>query len=384
MVLRGGAQDVRKDGSDEPAPADASDASRYVSAIGRLRRAGSFAYHGTVRAPRASPLRPGAWIGSPVTVEGTVLLPHDITREVAVGTDGTMVETVTSGPAVWTRSAAPASDLDEVAWATVVAPDRRPARPPFPDVAASSRRGTALLVDILRAAGDRRRDDPPAAGEDQTLHATVPADERFGTLLMGADVSVSLDDAGDVRHLSLRSAPGVEPGLTVDLDIERLGEADLITPDDVGIPARRTVPVHVLEAAGIHAVEPASLPAGWALTDARATRPDPVLMCEFGGCSRPHGTCPALSLDYRDLTATAGGRLSLLVMSQRCLAGQGGTPRWRDPFHAGTFTGRAETTSGTTRGTLSDLVTAVGFSTDLPPPDAAAILSSLVPFNAAA
>jgi len=381
VALRSGAQDPQKDGPDEPPPADTTDA--YASAIGRLRRAGSFAYHGDVRAAGASPLRPGTWIGSPVTVEGAVLIPQDITREVAVGAGGTVAETVTSGPTVWTRSAAEAADLADAAWETVVSPDRMPARPPFPEAAASSRRGIALVVDVLRAAGDRRR-DPPAASGDRALHARVPEDERYGALLMGADVSVVLDDAGNISHLGLRSAPGAEPGLEIDLDIEQLGEAGLITPEDVGIPARRTVSVDRLEAAGIHAVEPDRLPSGWALTDARQTRPDPVLMCEFGGCSRPREICPALSLDYRDLTAVWGGRLSLLMMSQSCLAGQGGSPRWREPFRAGTFTGRAATTSGTTRGTVSDGVTAVGFSTDLSTTDAAAVLASLVPFDPAA
>jgi hypothetical protein len=380
VVLRGGVRDPREDGSDESPQADARDA--YASAIGRLRRARSFAYHGTVKATETSPLRPGTWIGSPVTVEGAVLLPHDITREVAVGAGGAVVETVTSGPTVWTRSGGDAAALADVPWEVVASPDPMPARPPFPAVPLSSRLGIALVVDVLRAAGDRRADPPDASGR-RALRATVPEGERYGELLMGADVSLVLDDAGDIAHLALTSAPGDGPGLVVDLEVERLGEAGLVTPEDVGEPARRAVSVDVLDAAGIHAVELDRLPSGWALTDAREMRPDPVLMCEFGGCSRPRETCPALSLDYRDLTAVWGGRLSLLVMSQSCLAGQGGSPPWREPFRAGAYAGRAETTSGLTMGTVSDSVTAVGFSTDLSTADAAAVLASLVPFDAA-
>jgi hypothetical protein len=258
-----------------------------------------------------------------------------------------------------------------------------PARPPFPEVPASSRLGIALVTDVLRTADDRRRDPPDARGR-RRLRATVPEDERYGELLMGADVSLVLDDAGDITHLALTSASGDGPGLAVDLEIERLGEAGLVTPEDVGDPARRTVPVDVLEAAGVHAVELDRLPPGWALTDAREARADSVLMCGFGGCSRPRDSCPALTLDYHDLTAVWDGRLSLLVMSQSCLAGQGGSPPWREPFRAGAFSGRAETSPGTTMGTVSDGVTAVGFSTDLSAADAAVVLASLVPFGAAA
>jgi hypothetical protein len=238
----------------------------------------------------------------------------------------------------------------------------------------------ALVVDVLRTAGDRRPDPSDASGR-RAVRATVPDDERYGELLRGADVSLVLDGAGDITHLTLRSAPGNDPGLAVDLEIERRGQAGLVTPGDIGDPARRTVPVDALGAAGIHPLELDRLPPGWALTDAREARMDPVLMCQFGGCSRPRESCPALSLDYRDLTAVWSGRLSLSVMSQSCLARQGGRPPWSEPFQAGPYSGRAETTSGSTMGTLSDGVTAVGFSTDLSIADAAVVLASLGPFD---
>ena len=381
VVLRGGVRDPREAGPDERTPAEAA-RDAYATAIGRLGRAGSFAYHGTVQAPAASPLRPGTWIGSPVTVDGAVLLPHDITREVASTASGAAVETVTSGRTAWTHSGADAADLADAPWEVIAAPDPVPARPPFPEVPAPNRLGIALVVDVLRSAGDRRR-GPPDAGGRRSLHATVPDDERYGELLMGAEVSLVLDDAGDITHLVL-TAPDDGVGLAVDLEIERLGESGLITPEDVGDPVRRAMPVEAIEAAGIRALDLDRLPPGWALTGAREARADPVLMCRFGGCSRPRESCPSLSLDYRDLTAELAGRLSLLVMSQSCLARQGGGLPWREPFQAGTYAGRAEKISGSTMGTVSNGVTAVGFSTDLSTADAAVVLASLVPFDASA
>jgi hypothetical protein len=369
---------LRDGDPDEPRPAEAGHA--YATAIARLGRARSFAYHGTVQATGASPLRPGTWIGSPVTVDGAVLLPHDVTREVAVAASGAAVETVTSGTAAWTRSGGDAADLADAPWTSVAAPLPMPARPPFPEVPTSSRLGIALVVDVLHAA-DHRRPDPPGATGRRTLRAIVPEDERRGELLGGAHISLVLDDAGDITHLTLTSAPGDGPALEVDLQIEGLGRTGLVTPDDIGDPARRTVPLDVLDAAGVHPVELDQLPPGWALTGAREGRIDPALMCAFGGCSRPRENCPTLSLDYRDLTKVWSGRMSLSVMSQGCLADQGGSPPWREPFRVGAYSGRAETTGGLTMGTLSDGVTAVGFSTDLSTTDAAVVLASLRPFD---
>jgi hypothetical protein len=158
---------------------------------------------------------------------------------------------------------------------------------------AGGRTWDAFRARAMAWADDTPEPDQPSLEPDCSSDPAVAATStwiggtRYGELLMGAEVSLVLDDAGDITHLTLTSARRDGRGLAVDLEVEELGEAGLITPEDVGDPARRTVPVDVLEAAGVHALELDALPSGWALTDARETRPGPVLMCEFGGCSRP-------------------------------------------------------------------------------------------------
>ncbi len=105
------ARDGGRDGGDEPScggiGGDRARAARiaFYPATHRLLSAGSFAYGGEVHAAQRSPLRPGEWMAGDGTVEGAVVLEHGLTDDVAVDASGRAVETVTSGPKVWTRSA---------------------------------------------------------------------------------------------------------------------------------------------------------------------------------------------------------------------------------------------------------------------------------------
>jgi hypothetical protein len=206
---------------------------------------------------------------------------------------------------------------------------------------------------------------------------------RYGGLLAGADVSLVLDDGGDIAHVVVTATPAGDPELVLDLAIERLGEPDLITPADVGDPARRSVPVDLLDGDGVEALELGSVPPGWALTDARATRAGSMGRCGAAGCIGPPEGCASLRLDYRDLATLSGGWLSLSVMSETCTTPKGSGRTWGEPFRAGSYAGRAETLS-LTRGTMSDGVATISFDTDLSTADAAVVLASLRPFDAAA
>jgi hypothetical protein len=118
------------------------------------------------------------------------------------------------------------------------------------------------------------------------------------------------------------------------------------------------------------------LPVGWAMTDARAT-PGAAEM-------RPGAhVCPGLDLDYVNLWAVSDGRLHLWVTSETC-RDQMGTAAWGKPFTVGAFSGAVEEVGSDTYGTMSNGSTVVSFSTDLSADDAARLLASLVPFDAAA
>ena len=97
------------DGGEEPRSGSAGDGRptrvAFRDALNRLPQFGSFAYSGDVHAVGHSAFRPGDAIALDVSVEGAVLLNHGLTREVAVTSMGRAVETVTSGPTTWTRSA---------------------------------------------------------------------------------------------------------------------------------------------------------------------------------------------------------------------------------------------------------------------------------------
>jgi hypothetical protein len=372
----------------------------YTAAVARLGRARSFAYRGTVHATERSSLRPGSLVGDDVDVEGAVLLPHSITRERAVAPEGgPAVDTLTSGSTAWSRSASSRSELAGAPWERVAwtEPEGVPPSAPNPESLRSGRLGIALVVDLLRAAQDRRP-GPADADGNQRLLATVPADQhrraQFGDLA-GAEVAVVLDDAGDVSDVRLTAGPADDRGVEAHLAIERLGATDLFTPADVGGPPRSAVDASGLAAVGLDLFEPSGLPAGWALVDARPTRSAPGVRCELGvgagGCESSVEGCPQLGLDYVDLTAVSGGELSLTVASTGCLDEPGaevhvgtapGIPGI-ESFEAGRFVGWAEELPGFTSGAVADGDTTVTFRTDLAAADARAVLATLVPFDAA-
>jgi hypothetical protein len=369
-----GGQAGRDDGSDERGQADTAHVA-YGEAVRRLGRAGSFSYRGWVHAAGPSPMRPGTWLARNVTVEGAVLLPDAITREVAVAASGGVVETVTSGQTAWSRTASSAPGLANAAWQVVVSPTARPRSPGGFDASRPKRLGIALLADVVRSAGNPRGEPPDATGR-RTLHAASPmnaSDLRYGDLMVGAEVSLVLDGAGDVDQIVVTSAPVDDPQLVIEVAIERLGEPELITPAEVGGPARSAVPADVFDAVGVDALELGQVPEGWALTDAQAT-PD-------GTMGLPD-ECPWLRLDYRDLEAVADGWLSLGVTSDRCRARMGRRgPAWGEPFRTGSFSGRVQEGWASTTGTLSDGVTMVSFNTGLSADGMAVLLRSLASFD---
>jgi len=369
-----GGQAGRDDGFEERTPADAAQVA-YSEAVRRLGQAGSFSYRGRVHAAGPSPIRPGRWLARNVTVEGAVLVPDAITREVAVAPSGGAVETVTSGQTAWSRTASSASTLSHGAWELVVSPTTPPRPLGAFEAARPNRLGIALLTDVVRSAGNPHGDPPDATGR-RTLHAASPMnarDLRYGDVMAGAEVSMILDGAGDVDQIVVTSVPVDAPQLVIEIAIERLGEPALITPAEIGGPARSAVPAAVFDAAGVEALELGQVPEGWALTDAQAT-PD-------GTMGLPD-ECPWLRLDYRDLRGVADRWLSLGVTSDRCRARMGRRgPAWGEPFRAGSFSGRAQEGWASTTGTLSDGVTMISFNTGLSADDMAVVLALLASFD---
>jgi hypothetical protein len=369
-----GGQAGRDDGVEERTHADTAHVA-YSEAVRRLGQAGSFSYRGWVHATGPNPIRPGTWLARDVTVEGAVLLPDAITREVAVAPSGGAVETVTSGQTAWSRTASSASRLAHGAWELVMSPTTRPRPLGAFEAAQPNRLGIALLTDVVRSAGNPRGEPPDATGR-RTLHAASPMnarDLRYGDLMAGAEVSMILDGAGDVDQIVVTSVPVDDPQLVIEIAIERLGEPALITPAEIGGPARSAVPADVFDAAGVEALELGQVPEGWALTDAQAT--------PYGTMGLPD-ECPWLRLDYRDLGGVADRWLSLGVTSDRCRARMGRRgPAWGEPFRAGSFSGRAQEGWASTTGTLSDGVTMISFNTGLSADDMAVVLALLASFD---
>jgi hypothetical protein len=365
LVLRGTGEPPRAENqADDPSVA-------YREAVRRLGYAGSFAYRGSVHAAGASAIRPGPPIATEVAVEGAVRLPQSITQEVAVDDRGEVVETVTSGSTAWIRSAPSSDRLAEAAW-EVIGPSRSP------DVGSPDRLGAALLADVLRAAGDRRRDGTDAAGHP-VLRATVPPDdrdERYGDSLDGADVKVTLDEAGDIARIVLTSAEA-EARLVLRLDIARLGDPGVITPSDVGTPARSTVATAELVAAGIEPLELGVLPSGWALTNARVFTGQSVMRTTPGESA----ACTRLGLEYRNLRAVSEGSLQLGIVSQTCAETRRGIGAGGRSLRIGPFEGTVDEQWGGSVGDVSDGTTRISASSDLPAEELATLLASLRPFD---
>jgi hypothetical protein len=332
----------------------------FAEAVLRLERAGSFTYQGRVHAAAASPFRPGTWISPDVTVQGEVMLPHVLTHEVAVGPGGAAVETVTSGPTVWSRTAPGSGRLPGAEWA--VEPSGSPQLP----------LGMAAVVGRLGRAHDPRGEAPDEAAR-RVIRGTFPMgdDGPFGELLSGADLLLTLHYSGDIARVVITSAP-VAPELVMEIDITGLSAAKRIAvPDEGDAAIRRTVPLGSLADAGVSPVELAALPEGWTLVGAWVA----------AGAAGPE-ECPVLNLLYRDPARVFDGYMALGVMTGTCSQGTG-PPIGRDvPFTAGSLVGTAVVSRSHTAGRLSDDGDlAVEFATDLSVEDSSTVLASLVPFD---
>ena len=228
------ARDGGRDGGDEPScggiGGDRARAARiaFYPATHRLLSAGSFAYGGEVHAAQRSPLRPGEWMAGDGTVEGAVVLEHGLTHDVAVDASGRAVETVTSGPKVWTRSASTVDGLGTAPWAVRTSVGR-----PLPLL------GTAAVSYLLLSARDPRPVAPDPAGRC-VIRASMPAGDRRGPYAVDAKgqiLLVTLDGDGNLARIVVTSAPD-DPELVLDLDITQIGEPQAIAPPDSGTPAR--------------------------------------------------------------------------------------------------------------------------------------------------
>jgi hypothetical protein len=319
----------------------------------------SFAYEGEVHAAERSAFRPGDWTARDVTVEGAVLMSHGLTRDVAVDATGRAVETVTSGPTVWTRSASTVDGLSDEPWE-------------FRSVPGPATLGTAAIARLMFSATA-----PSEAARDATgrrlIRATLPpADPRegYGHLLDDAELLLTLDVDGDIARIAVRSAARGDPDLVLELDIMRLGEPQAIEPPDSGDAGlRRTVPVDELDAVGVRPVELGRVPEGWKLIGAWVIR-------------APEGPaeCLRLALSYRDPGAVSHGFMTLRVTTPTCgWVEQGeGEP---EPLTAGSFEGTVVQAASGLTGDLLNGTTRVGFLTDLSTEDAATLLASLRPFD---
>jgi hypothetical protein len=367
------------DNRDREAPDTAVPWVAWAEATVGLSEAGSFAYRGTVHASEAGPMRPGAWIAEDVSVEGAVLLSDAITREVAVAPGGEAAETITSGATVWTRTAPTAARLAGRPWERITGPGPEPLgwhRSSLP-----ARMGLALVLDVLAPAENRRSSPPDGTGR-RTLLATVPNRSPARVdLVRGAEVILTLGDGdgggdrGVIERIVVTGVPAYDPELVMDLAIDDLGEPGLVTPADVGEPARRTVKMDALDAAHVEAVELGRLPGGWGLTGALAA-PD--------GDTEGLDPCPQLRLEYRDLAPDDDGWLALSIASDGCRVQRGTRGAWPTRLRAGAFAGSALEGTQVTTGSVSDGVTSVGFVTNLSAADAAEVLASLAPFDPSA
>jgi hypothetical protein len=228
------ARDGGRDGGDEPScggiGGDRARAARIAlyPATHRLLRAGSFAYGGEVHAAEQSPFRPGERMTGDATVEGAVVLEHGLTHDIAVDASGRAVETVTSGPKVWTRSASTVDGLGTAPWAVRTSVGR-----PLPLL------GTAAVTYLLLSARDPRPVAPDPAGRC-VIRASMPAGDRRDPYAVDANgqiLLVTLDGDGNLARIVVTSAPD-NPELVLELDITQIGEPQAIAPPDSGTLTR--------------------------------------------------------------------------------------------------------------------------------------------------
>jgi hypothetical protein len=350
--------------SDTSAPPDGPQAAtrmQFAEAMLQFGEVHSFAYRGSVHAAATRPFGAGASAVGDLTVDGAVLLRHALAREVAADSGGRMVETITSGPTVWTRTAADADGLGGAPWQ--VRPQTAPDATDMLDM--------RTLARVITTAGDPRGEPPDIAGR-RVIRATLPT--RGGSdgtrLLPGADVLFSLDAGRDIAHVVV-TWPARDPQLVVDVEISGHNRPQDIAPPDRGPAAlRRTVPVEALAAEGVRPLELGRVPAGWRLTGAWV-QPTRVM---------PSGDCPALNLVYGNPDAGSGDSLWLWLTAARCgvQSAVAGEPR---PLTVGPFEGTVVESSSATTGALFDGTTAIQFETDLPVDDVATLLASLRPFD---
>jgi hypothetical protein len=217
------------DGGAEPYCGIAGDRERaariaFFEAGHRLLQAGSFAYRGEMHAAEQSSFPLGGWTAGEATVEGTVVPERGLTRDIAVYATGRAVETVTSGPDLWTRSASTAEALGAEPWAfrTSAGPLELALGP------------TAVLHLVLSAR--HPGEEAPDGAERCVIRATVPTADPYdvyGELLAGANVLLTLDEDRNIARIIVRSAPD-DPELVVELDVARVDEPPAIAPPHNG------------------------------------------------------------------------------------------------------------------------------------------------------
>jgi hypothetical protein len=210
------------DGGDEPYCGIAGDRERaariaFFEAGLRLLQAGSFTYRGEVHAAEQSSFPPRGWTAGDVIIEGAVALKRGLTHDVAVDATGRAVETVTSGPNLWTRSASTVEELGADRWT-------------FRTLTRPLVLGPTAVLHLVLSARDPQEEAPDAAGRC-VIRATMP--DAYGELLVGANVLLTLDEDGSIARIVVRSAPD-DPELVVELDVARVGEPQAIAPPHSG------------------------------------------------------------------------------------------------------------------------------------------------------
>jgi hypothetical protein len=339
----------------------------FAQAMLRFGEVQSFSYSGSVRATTARPFGAGAFAVGDLTVEGAVLLQSALARQVAEDASGRAGETLTSGTTVWTRSAPSTDTLDGAPWTGRAGSlDSRGI-----GLDAARTLDMQLVAHLMTMAGNPRGEAPDASGR-RVIRATLPTggDEEGNLIpLPGADVLLSIDDAGNIAHLVVTWPPH-EPQLVLDVEISGHDLPQDIAPPDRGrVAVRRTVPVEALEAGGLRPLELGRLPTGWRLTGAWV-----------GTDVTPRAECLALTLVYADPDAGSGRYLLLTQSRQECgvPADATGEPQ---PLVVGSFEGSFVVSSTDTVGALFDGTTAIRFVTDLPVEDVETLLASLRRFD---
>ena len=205
-----------------------------VPTCGPIRSA---SYSGSVRATATRPFGAGAAAVGDLHVEGAVLRQPALARQVAADASGRVEETLTSGTTVWMRTAASADALDSAPWQV------RPGSP-----AAAGTLDMPLLARRITTAGVPRGEAADFAGRRVIRATLLSRGDGEGNLLplAGADVLLSLDEAGSIGHVVV-TWPARDPQLVVEVEISGHNHPQDIAPPDRGPAAlRRTVPVEAL------------------------------------------------------------------------------------------------------------------------------------------